>query len=63
MTGDQFRRIGQKLYGSAYGWQARYARALGVNRSTVTRYIANGVQGPVEKLAWELWVKSLRERV
>jgi hypothetical protein len=47
MTADELRSAAKELYGD--GWQQPLAEALGVNRSSITRY-TNGsvpVPGPV----------------
>lgn len=48
MTPDELKDAGRQLYGE-YGWQTRLAEALGVNGSTIRRYISGAIPipGPV----------------
>ena len=47
MTAEELKTIGPKLFG--YGWQTRMAEALGIDGSTVRRYVSGAVPipGPV----------------
>jgi DNA-binding transcriptional regulator YdaS (Cro superfamily) len=49
MTNEQFRKLAIKLFGSEHGWQKRCADALGVDKSSVSRWLASNVPipGPV----------------
>lgn len=49
MTPAQLREAGERLYG-AWGWQTKLAKALGVNGSTVRRWVSGAVPvpGPAE---------------
>jgi len=44
MTNDQFKEIGEDLYG--YGWQSRLARALGMDGSTIRRWVSGSIPVP-----------------
>jgi DNA-binding transcriptional regulator YdaS (Cro superfamily) len=48
MSPDELAEAGRRLYG--YGWQTRLAEDLGVNGSTVRRWVSGAVPipGPVE---------------
>lgn len=41
---------GMELCGASYGWQARFARRLKVDRSAVSRWLLVGVRGPTAEL-------------
>lgn len=47
MKSDELKKTGKRLYG--YGWQTRLAEALGVDGSTVRRWVSGAVPipGPV----------------
>lgn len=45
MTPTELREIGVELYGS-WGWQTRMAEALGVDGSTVRRWISGALPVP-----------------
>lgn len=49
MTPEQLAKAGVKLYGG-WGWQTRMAEALGVDGSTVRRWVSGAVPipGPAE---------------
>ena len=49
MTIAELKRIGKRLYG--YGWQTRMAKELGVNGSTVRRWIAGRTPIPGPAIA------------
>ena len=44
MTTKELKEIGPKLFG--FGWQTRMAEALGVDGSTVRRWVSGGVAMP-----------------
>lgn len=50
MTAEELRRAATTLFGEHPGWQSRLARALKVQRSAVSRWIAGmtPIPGPVE---------------
>jgi transcriptional regulator with XRE-family HTH domain len=55
MTTTQFTALATKLFGADHGWQKRCADALGVDKSTVSRWVAGGdIPGPVAA-ALECW--------
>lgn len=45
MTPDELRKAGIELYGD-WGWQTRLAEALGVDGSTVRRWVSGAVPIP-----------------
>lgn len=45
MTPDELQKAGVALFGS-YGWQTRLAEALGVDGSTVRRWVSGAVPIP-----------------
>ena len=45
MTPDELAKAGVRLYGS-WGWQTRLAEALGVDGSTVRRWVSGAVPIP-----------------
>ena len=47
MSAEQFRLAALVLEGEGAGWQSRMAVRLGVNRSTVYRYLGGVVPVPV----------------
>lgn len=49
MTAKQLTEIGEKLYGR--GWQTRMAEALGVDPSTVRRWVSGAVPVPTTAAA------------
>lgn len=57
MTPDELAAAGKKLFG--YGWQTRMAGKLGVDGSSVRRYLSGAVPipGPV-KAAVECWLSQ-----
>jgi hypothetical protein len=59
MTRDELREAGERLYGK-WGWQTRLAEALGVDGSTVRRWISGAV--PVSGVAAVAIRCLLRER-
>lgn len=50
MKTDHFKEIGEDLYG--YGWQSRLARALGMDGSTVRRWVSGAVPVPPSASAY-----------
>ncbi len=50
MENEDFKRIGEDLFGS--GWQTRLARALGVDGSTVRRWVGAAVPVPPQTAAF-----------
>ena len=50
MKTDHFKEIGEDLYG--YGWQSRLARALGMDGSTVRRWVSGAVPLPPSAAAF-----------
>lgn len=50
MENDDFRRIGEDLFGN--GWQTRLSRALGVDGSTVRRWVGAAVPVPPQTAAF-----------
>lgn len=44
MTASELKKLGPSLYG--YGWQTRMAEALGVDGSTVRRWVSGAVPIP-----------------
>jgi hypothetical protein len=50
MENDDFKRIGEDLFGS--GWQTRLARALGMDGSTVRRWVGAAVPVPPQIAAF-----------
>ena len=57
MTNEHFREIGEDLYG--YGWQSRLARALGMDGSTIRRWVSGSI--PVPPSA-EAFLEMMRSR-
>ena len=55
MTADELKAAGRELFG--YGWQTRLAEKLGIDGSTVRRYVSGAVPipGPVAAaiLCWQ----------
>lgn len=52
MTAAELKTVGPKLYG--HGWQTRLAEALGVDGSTVRRWVSGAVPvpGPAAAAIW-----------
>jgi hypothetical protein len=50
MENDEFKRVGEDLFGQ--GWQTRLARALGVDGSTVRRWVGSAVPVPPQIAAF-----------
>ena len=50
MTPDELREAGVELYGE-WGWQTRLAEALGVDGSTVRRWVSGAVPIPQPVIA------------
>jgi len=50
MTSNQFSRLARQVFGRKCGWQTRCAKKLGVDRASVSKWIAgiNPIPGPVE---------------
>lgn len=46
MSPEELRRAALFLFGPERGWQSRLARALGVNRAAVTRWLSGSVPVP-----------------
>lgn len=49
MTAKELKDLGPKLFG--FGWQTRMAEALGVDGSTVRRWVSGGVAMPGPAIA------------
>ena len=59
MSADEFRVAALALEGEGAGWQSRMAVRLGVNRSTVYRYLGGIVPVPVPVSALiRLWLAA-----
>lgn len=50
MQTDEFRQVGEDLFGN--GWQTRMARALGVDGSTVRRWVGGAIPVPPQIAAY-----------
>jgi hypothetical protein len=62
MTAEKFRRLVIKLFGPERGSQTRCAKALGADRSSVSRWLSGEVSkipGPVAA-AMESWNEALK---
>ena len=58
MTNEEFRQAALAVFGEGYGWQTRISEAIGVDRATISRYIAGQlpIPGPV-RAAMRTWLR------
>lgn len=47
LSPEELRLAGLRLFGDKIGWQTTLARSLGVDRSSVTRWLSGSVPAPL----------------